>query len=35
MKTDKTGKFCVIDREKYKEVEENQIKDDREVSRRK
>ena len=34
MKTDKTGKFCVIDREKYKEVGENQIKDDKEVSRK-
>ena len=34
MKTDKTGKFIVIDREEYREIGENQIKDDIEVCRK-
>ena len=34
LKTDKTGKFCVMDREKYKEVGEKQIEGDVEVSRK-
>ena len=34
LKTDKTGKFCVMDRDKYKEVGEKQIEGDIEVDRR-
>ena len=34
LKTDKTGKFCVMDRDKYKEVGEKQIEGEIEVDRR-